>query len=175
MTKLIIAEIKAILNEIPLGRYKLEIGLKLRQAMLINGMLYNSEAWHSITNQDIKVLERIDETLLRFLLSSHSKTPLEFLYLESGAIPIRYITSSRRLNFLQTILKREDDELTKRVLKAQIENPTEGDFIDLVRNDCEVLEIPFDLNIIESTGVNSFKNIVKVKVREAALKYLRSL
>ena len=171
----IIAEIKAILNEIPLGRYKLEIGLKLRQAMLINGMLYNSEAWHSITNQDIKVLERIDETLLRFLLSSHSKTPLEFLYLESGAIPIRYITSSRRLNFLQTILKREDDELTKRVLKAQIENPTEGDFIDLVRNDCEELEIPYDLNIIESTGVNSFKNIVKVKVREAAIKYLRSL
>ena len=38
----IVAEIKAILNEIPLGCHKLEIGLQLRQAMLINGMLYNS-------------------------------------------------------------------------------------------------------------------------------------
>ena len=45
----IVSEILAILDEIPLGRYKLEIGLKLRQAMLINGILYNSEAWHSVS------------------------------------------------------------------------------------------------------------------------------
>ena len=32
----IVTEIIAILDEIPLGRYKLEIGLKLRQAMLLN-------------------------------------------------------------------------------------------------------------------------------------------
>ena len=35
-------EIIAILDEIPLGRYKMEIGLKQRQAMLLNGILYNS-------------------------------------------------------------------------------------------------------------------------------------
>ena len=40
----IISEIKAILNEVPLGSYKLEMGMQLRQAMLINGMLFNSEA-----------------------------------------------------------------------------------------------------------------------------------
>ena len=38
-----VAEILAIINEIPLGQYKMEIGLKLREAMLINGMLFNSE------------------------------------------------------------------------------------------------------------------------------------
>ena len=32
-------EIIAILDEIPLGRYKMEIGLKLRQAMLLNSIL----------------------------------------------------------------------------------------------------------------------------------------
>ena len=37
----IVSEIKAILNEVPLGKYKVEIGLLLRQAMLINGILYN--------------------------------------------------------------------------------------------------------------------------------------
>ena len=39
----IVAEIKAILEDIPLGKYRLDIGLKLRQAMLINGVLFNSE------------------------------------------------------------------------------------------------------------------------------------
>ena len=82
------SEIKAILSEIPLGSHKLEIGLQLRQAMLINGLLYNSEAWHSVSKQEISSLERIYESLVRFLLGSHSKVPLEILYLESAAIPI---------------------------------------------------------------------------------------
>ena len=43
----IVSEILAIIEEIPLGKYRMEIGLKLRQAMLLNGMLFNSEAWHS--------------------------------------------------------------------------------------------------------------------------------
>ena len=101
----IVSEIKAILNEVPLGKYKLEMGLQLRQAMLLNGLLYNSEAWHSVTLEDIVALEKLDEGLLRFLLGSHSKAPIEMLYLESGATPIRFVVSSRRLHYLRTILK----------------------------------------------------------------------
>ena len=56
----IIREINAILEEIPLGKYRVDIGLKLRQAMLINGILFNSEAWHGVD----KNLEKINEMLL---------------------------------------------------------------------------------------------------------------
>ena len=87
--------------------------------------------------------------LLRFLLGSHSKAPLEMLYLESGAIPIRFILSSRRMNYLQTILKREDEELTKRVLKAQLEDALEGDFASLVKMDFEVMEIPLTFPLLK--------------------------
>ena len=97
--------------------------------MLVNGMLFNSGAWHNVTAADIKAIKKVYETLLRFLLGSHSKAPIEMLYLESGAIQIRFILSSRRINYLQTILKREDDELTKRVLKAQMDDTLDGDFI----------------------------------------------
>ena len=81
----IVAEILAILQEIPLGKFKMEIGLKLRQAMLINGILFNSKAWHNINEAELKMLESVDEHLLRSLVKAHSKTPLEFLYLEAGA------------------------------------------------------------------------------------------
>ena len=64
--------------------YTIEIGLKLRQAMFINGVLFNSEAWHDVSEEDMKALESIDEHLLRSLVKGHSKAPLEFLYLESG-------------------------------------------------------------------------------------------
>ena len=77
----IAAEILAILDEIPLGQHKMEIGLQLRQAMLVNGMLFNSEAWHDVSEKEIKMMETVDEYLLRSLVKGHSKTPLEFLYL----------------------------------------------------------------------------------------------
>ena len=54
----IVTEINTILEEIPLGKYRVEIGLKLREAMLINGLLFNSEAWHSVEKDDIKRLEK---------------------------------------------------------------------------------------------------------------------
>ena len=51
------SQILAILDEIPLGKFKIQMGLHLRQAMLINGILYNSEAWHCLTNSHIEKLE----------------------------------------------------------------------------------------------------------------------
>ena len=75
----IVSEIVAILKDIPLGKHRLEIRLMLQQAMLINGILFNSEAWHSISEKDVKILESVDEHLLRSLVDAQSKTPLEFL------------------------------------------------------------------------------------------------
>ena len=74
----------------------MEAGLRLRQAMLINGILYNSEAWHNVNDKDVNILEKVDEALLRGLLQAHPKIPLEALYLETKCIPIRYILASRR-------------------------------------------------------------------------------
>ena len=71
----IVSEILAILNEVPLGSHRMEIGLLLRQAMLINGILFNSESWHAVTDEDLKGLEKVDEHLLRSIVNGHSKTP----------------------------------------------------------------------------------------------------
>jgi hypothetical protein len=66
----IVNEILAILEEVPLGKYKMEIDLELRQAMLLNGVLFNSEAWHNVTEKEMKRLEEVDEYLLIFQDSS---------------------------------------------------------------------------------------------------------
>ena len=63
--------------------------MKLRESMSINDILYNSEAWHCVINNQVKGLEALDETLLRKHLKAHKKTPTEFLYLETGAVPIQ--------------------------------------------------------------------------------------
>ena len=142
--------------------------------MLLNGILFNSEAWDGITEKEIKCLEEVDEHLLRSLVHGHAKTPLEFLYLETGAIPIRYVIACRRIIYLQTILKRNDGELTKRVYMAQKEFPTNGDFYNLVKEDFEAIGEPIDENIIIATAVPDYKKIIKSKIKSAALNFLKS-
>ena len=41
-------------------------------------------------SNSVKILEPVDERLLRALVGGHDKTPLEFL---SGSVPIRYLIS----------------------------------------------------------------------------------
>ena len=165
-------EIIAILNEIPLGRYKMEIGLKLRQAMLINGMLYNSEAWHNVTESEIRLLESVDEFLLRALVKAHSKTPLEFLYLEAGALPIWFIISSRRLLFHNNILKRENQELIKRIYNEQINNPTKGDFVEMIKDDFKTFNIVQNDEEIRNSTTSTYKEHIKKCAKSAAFNYL---
>ena len=53
----IVMEILSIINEVPLGKHRTEVALKLREAMLINGMLFNSETWHGVTATQVATLE----------------------------------------------------------------------------------------------------------------------
>ena len=103
----ILSNILAIVNEVPLGHWRVDAGLTLRQAMLLNGILFNSEAWHNVSQNDLILLEKVDEALLRGLLNAHSKIPLEALFLETSCIPIRFNVA--------TILQRNPDEMIRKV------------------------------------------------------------
>ena len=65
--------------------------------------------------------------------------PIEHLYLKTAAIPIPYIISARRLIYLQTILQRSDEEITKKIYQQQKTNPSPGDWCQLVRNDFDMI------------------------------------
>ena len=42
------------------------------------------------------------------------------------------------MNYVRTLLKREDDELTKRILREQQNNPTAGDFTEMIKDDFKI-------------------------------------
>ena len=77
----------------------------MREGMLLNGILTNSEVWIGLNENHLRQLEQVDEYLLRGILKAHSKGPIESLYLETGAIPIRYIIKKRRINYLHHLTK----------------------------------------------------------------------
>ena len=92
----IAGDIIAILDEVPLGTHRVEAGLVMRNGMLLNGILTNSEVWIGLSEQNYRDLEQVDEYLLRSILKSPCNGPTESLYLETGAVPIRYIIKKKR-------------------------------------------------------------------------------
>ena len=168
-----ISSILAIVNELPLAHWRVEAGLRLREAMLLNGTLFNSEAWQGISNAEVEQLEKVDEALLRGLLRAHAKVPLEALFLETGTLPIRFILKIRRLCYLKTILQRDDEELVREVYNAQKCDPTDGDFYHLVMADAADVNLNIDEEQISTMKEETYKDNVKCKVREAAFAYLK--
>lgn len=171
----ILAEIRAILTEVPLGKYRTEAGLQLRQAMFVNGVLYNSETWQGLGTTDLTILENIDHQLMRFFCNGHAKTPVEFLYLETGCIQLNNMVSMGRIMYLHHILNRNDSELIKRVFSAQRESPTPGDFVELVKSDLQSIGEIFDENAILGRSKIQYKNFIKEKVRMAAFNDMKNL
>jgi exonuclease III len=168
----ILSEIKAILEDIPLGSRRLEIGLTLREAWFINGTLFNSEVWCNYSKTTLKDLIILDKKILRVILGAHSKAPAEILYLETGALPIEHVITVGRLSYLKTILSRDEDEITKKVYRAQMNDPTPGDWVNQVKTDLQELELNVSEGDIAKMSDAQFKTLLKEKVRKKALNEL---
>ena len=69
----VISDIMSLLNELSLGNFHFEIGLLLRESMLLSMLLNNAECWLDLTKNDIDELEGIDLILLRKLLETKTK------------------------------------------------------------------------------------------------------
>ena len=87
-------------------------------------------------------------------------------------MPIKYVWAARRLLYLQTILKRDNSELTKRVYLAQKANPKKGDFVELVYADAKLVNISMEEEQIENMSKTDFQAIIKSAVRKAAFEHL---
>ena len=169
------AQIMSLLNDISLGSHYFEIAKILREAMLINGILFNADAWYDLKETDIECLEKVDESLLRKVLKAHSKTAIESLYLELGCKPLRFHLKSKRINFLRYILNLDENDLLYRFFKTQLKFPVKGDWCNTVKDDLKDLDIDLTFDQIKEMKKIPFKKLVRKKANEAALKYLNNL
>jgi hypothetical protein len=74
--------------------------------------------------------------------------------------------------YLQTILKRDDDELTKKVYFAHKNDPAKGDFTELIKADFALIDETLDEDAVEKSETQSYKKYIKSRIRNADLKYL---
>ena len=92
------------------------------------------------------MLSVVDNQILRYIIKAQAKTPTKFSFLETSAPPLPYIVASRRMIYLKYILKRDTNEFLRRDYTAQKENPSEGDFVELIKQDFELIGETIDEN-----------------------------
>ena len=89
-----VADMTGILSEMPTDR-RIEVGLKLREAKIHNGILYNSEAWSNYSDKDMDKHEQVDMAAIRALMDcGHSKCPKAFYFLEFGTLMVRHLVKT---------------------------------------------------------------------------------
>ena len=92
-------QIMSILKEISVGPYFFEMALLFRSSMLLNGILFSTEALIGISEKHIKMLEDCDLMLMRQIFQTPVGTPKESFYIETSVLPIRFVIIGRNLCF----------------------------------------------------------------------------
>ena len=169
-----IKQIFNYLDDICFGKFHFVVAKILRETLFLSSLLLNSEAWYSIDKKSIEELEKVDNILLKKILELPSSTPAAFVHLELGTLPIRYVIMTRRLLFLQYILKEKGDSLIHSFLVAQMEDTKKGDWWETVQNDIVEIKLNVSLSEIIKMSEESFKALVKTHVAKAALLWLNN-
>ena len=106
-------------------------------------------------------LMKIDKYLLRSILCAHSKTPIEQLHLETATLSIPQIIATRRMIYLQTILKRPKRKLIRNIYEAMIEDSLPGDWCQQIQNDFEKINLNMNNKLIETMNEEEYKVLIK--------------
>ena len=116
------------------------------------------KTWINVTEHDIQQLQRIDTALVRQTLQAGAKCPIPAIFLEAGAVPVKYVVIGRRIVFLHYILSRPRSDLLSQVFFAQLENPVKNDWSEQVKDDLKKTDLDhLTFDDIKTMKRNTFK------------------
>ena len=159
----------AMCTEISLGYHVFHIAKLLHQSIFLNGTLLKMETWPNCSIKRVEKYERIEQAYFRRILNAHSKSPIESIYLEIGVLPFRFHLMKRRIMYLSTLMKRDDNDFTKKFVMVQMTDGLEGDFYPQTKRDMISLNIS-DEDLLLSK--QKLKEFLQTKVNSAAFTYL---
>jgi hypothetical protein len=170
-----ISTIMGILGSVDMGIHKLEAGLLLRQAILINSLLYSAEAWSGLTDRHLARLEVVDTALLRRLTGGHAKCASEFYHLEAGTWMLRHHLTYRRLMYHHHLVTREENETIKKIYYKQKEKALKRDWYQLVKTDFEFIGKDIIDEEIKIFSKSEYKKHIKLLINKAVFQHYITL
>ena len=114
----------------------------------------------------------MDRVLLGQILGLPKSTPAEALYLEVGCLNIGTIVKMRRINFLHTLLRSNEESTLSQFFQTQLNHPDKDDWTVQVCQDLNDFQIDKNFAAIKSKSKESFKNMVKKHAKDYAFNCL---
>ena len=171
----IISRILAMLEGIPFGPFYYQVGVILRNSLLVSSLLSNSEAWYNITKAEIELLESVDVKYLRNLLKAPRSTPRELLYLELGCIPLRELIIKRRILFLHYIMNEDENSMILKFFKTQLKTRRPKDWISSILKDLEDMKMELTIDEIKDLKIATLKRLITKEIAKMAFQRLISI
>ena len=165
----------SILQEISFGQYFFEMAMLFRSSMLISSVLSSSEVLYGVKLKHTEILEKCDKLFFTQLFSVPQTCPYEAFFLETNALPIRYILIGRRLMYYWLLLNKPDDDLAKKIYQTQKQHRCKDDWVTEIEENLKLCEIRLSESEIKNMGQNKFRKIVHTQIRMKADEYLSSL
>ena len=173
----IVNQIVSILKEVAFGTYYFEMGILFRTSLVLNGILFNTEAMFSISKKHLSMLEECDNYLMRSLFSAEMGTPIESFFIETSTIPLKFVLQGRRLMYYWTSLRKSETELVKRVFLSQQEFHSKRGSEWIVQGGQDLAEFDIFYTQYEITSMNNIKfpKLVNTQIKQKASEYLTAL
>ena len=171
----IVNQITGMVNGLSLGHHFYRISFIMRETMLLNGYLTNSEVWYPIKDNQIEILEDIDLMLIRKLVNGHSKAPKEAFFMEAGLVPVRFVMMKRRMMYLHNLLSKQRTELIRNFYEVQKDIRTKHDWYELAQQNKAELKIAQSDEQISEMKEEQFRNLVTKAVAWRAMDYLNTI
>ena len=101
---------------------------------------------------------------------AQAKTPSIALNLELGSLKLRHIILQKRIMYFHTIINKNTNDITYKILKKQELDPDKGDFISMIKSDFAYIGLKYDLNELRNTCKIQFKSKLKKIIENTAFK-----
>ena len=127
------------LNSLHLKNYYFECSVILMNVMIRSSILYASDMYYQLKENELRQLERIEESYLRQVLKTTKGCPINQLYLCLGQYPARFEIQKMRMLYLKYLLHEKQTSLLYKFFTLQLEQPTKGDWGSTCLNDLKEL------------------------------------
>ena len=166
----------AISKEISLGKYEIEVLLKLYQSIFLSTILFNCQTWTNLReHSDLKNLKLLQLKFLKHIMRCPYSTPNVGIFLELGLLPIEYVIDIRQMTYLQHILSLPSDDPVNLLYNQQLLYTHEKNWANSIKSKLNKYSIVMDDNQISTFSHNKWKNIVKKHVEVYAFEQLNTL
>ena len=149
------------IKSLNLRKYYFECGIIFLNVFLRSSILYAAETYYDMKENELRALERIEESFIRKLLNTTKGCPISQLYLEVGHQPARFEIIRKRLFFLKDILNEKPESLIFRFVMLQFEKPTKGDWASSCQKSLKYLNIKLSVEEIRRMKKTQFRKLIE--------------